>query len=377
VEQPYPAPARARFGKPALGGLAAAIFYIPLSIIAAPVEAAAAAARPVIPFTAAQVTSPDNKVFTISWRAPGVRRVRIFAGTDSEHVGDAHLVARGGGDGAAVVTDLGPAIRWYFRLVPDRGEPLVIADRSLHLTTAGNFRDAGGYRTLDGKWVRMGVAYRSNGLEHLSADETQTVADLRLKLILDLRTDEERQKGPDKVTDVPDVQANVLGDDAAWLHDLTTNPASALVRQKASQPHQIYRDFVDLDSARRAYGLVLRRLADSANAPVVFHCTAGKDRSGWADAVLLTILGVPRATVFEDYELTNVYLQGAALASVRSQFAPSSAPAQHRLMADPADLQAAFDEVNRRYGSFDHYLHAGLGLTDRDIRNIRGAFLIG
>lgn len=81
------------------------------------------------------------------------------------------LVAVGLGAGRVTVANLPNEPRWYFEMVPDRGDPLIIADRSLHLATAANLRDAGGYRTADGKWVRMELAYRSNGLEHLTDGE--------------------------------------------------------------------------------------------------------------------------------------------------------------------------------------------------------------
>jgi protein-tyrosine phosphatase len=352
--------------------LAAFVFGL---VLAAPVARAA----PAIPFQAASVSSADGRVFTIDWDAPGVRQVRIYAGTDPRRIGHERLVAHGPGRGEATVAALPAQPRWYFELAPDRGQSLVVADRSLHLTTAGNFRDIGGYRTMDGKWVRMGVAYRSNGLEHLTPAESAAIRELHLKLITDLRTDEERRRGPDRAPDgVPDLQANVLADDAAMIHAMMTHTAPpAATRQSLMQPGGIYRDFVSLGSARAAYHQTFEGLADATDAPSVFHCTAGKDRTGWADAVLLTILGVPRATILADYQLTDVYLQGAALASVRQQFGSGAVPAGQAPKADPADLDAAFDEVTRRYGSFDNYLHQGLGLDDKTLRAIRRNFLVG
>ncbi len=329
-----------------------------------------------IPFEAAEVSSPDGRVFTISWRAPGVGHVRIYAGADPQHIGREHLVAGRSGQGQVTISTLPAAARWYFLLTPDKGQPLVVADRSLHLSTAGNFRDVGGYRTVTGQWVRMGVAYRSNGLERLTPAELSVIAGLHLKLINDLRTDEERTRGPDRVPDgVNDLPADVLADDADKIHAMMSKPPTAASPEQRSEVmRSLYRDFVSLKSAQTAYHLLFTRLADADEAPSAFHCTAGKDRTGWADAVLLTILGVPRATIVSDYELTNDYLQGAAWAGVRRQFAggPAAKPS-----ADPADLEAAFDEVIRRYGSFDNYLHQGLGLDDKALTSIRRTFLVG
>jgi protein-tyrosine phosphatase len=363
--------------------------YRAVAVLASVVFAGTAAAQPpdrsahsAIPFEAADISSSDGRVFVVSWRAPGIRQVRVFAGIDPAHVSRDHPVAKGAASGRVTVSDLPSAPRWYFQLVPDRGEPLVIADRSLHLTTAANFRDAGGYRTGDGKWVRMGLVYRSNGIEHLTDEELAEIDRLNLKLVCDLRTAEEIQRSPDRVPHgVADVSADVLADDADLIHSMFTGsaaqaagPPSANAPDRYGLEHRIYRDFVRLSSAQKAYEALFERLADPAALPTVFHCTAGKDRTGWAEAVFLTILGVPRPTIIRDYELTNEYLQGDALKSVR-QSANQSTLAPVR--ADPAALEAAFDEVMLDYGSFDKYLRDGLHLSETTLAAIRSNFLAG
>jgi protein-tyrosine phosphatase len=337
--------------------------------------AARDAAAPRIPFEAALVKG-DGQTFAISWQAPGIEHIRVLAGPGS--AGATRLVAQGAGSGQASVSGLPAAPRWYFELKPDHGDPLVIADRSLHLSTAANFRDAGGYRTADGRWVRMGLVYRSNGLEHLTDAELDEIDQLHIKLVCDLRTAEEIQKGPDRVPQgVQDISADVLADDADLLHAVMSGSPLPPARDGAPAEgleERIYRDFVRLPSAQKAYRALFERLADPAQLPTVFHCTAGKDRTGWAQAVLLTLLGVPHATVVSDYVLTNEYLQGAALNSVR-QSVNSAAAA--KLTANPAALEAAFDQVTRDYGSFDAYLRQGLHLSDAVIASLHKNFLAG
>jgi protein-tyrosine phosphatase len=320
-----------------------------------------------IPFDRAAVSSRDERVFVISWHALRVGHVRVFAGLDPANVGRARPVAEGSGSGEVTVSTLPSAPRWYFELVPDHGDPLVVADRSLHLTTAANFRDAGGYRSADGRWVRTGLAYRTNGIEHLTDDELAEIEQLHINLVCDLRTAEEIHRGPDRVpAGVAELSADVLADDADLVHAAMARAAGQTGsgdRPEVSLPppheleQRIYRDFVRLESARRAYRILFERLADRAALPVIFHCTAGKDRTGWAEAVFLTILGVPRSTIVEDYELTNQYLSGA------------------RMVADPAALDAAFDQVKVDYGSFDDYLTRGLQLSATTIAAIRSNFL--
>jgi protein-tyrosine phosphatase len=335
------------------------------------------AAAPAIPFEAAEVKG-DAQTFVISWQARGIEHIRILAGT--EPTAATRRVARGGASGQMSVTGLPPVPRWYFELRPDRGLPLVVADRSLHLSTAANFRDVGGYRSGDGKWVRMGLAYRSNGLEHLTDAELAEIDQLHIKLVCDLRTAEEVRRGPDRVPQgAQDISADVLADDAELLHAVMSGspPPAAPAHDGAHQEgleERIYRDFVRLPSAQQAYQALFERLADPTQLPTVFHCTAGKDRTGWAQAVFLTLLGVPHATVVADYVLTNEYLQGAALNSVR-QSVNSAAAA--KLVANPAALEAAFDQVTRDYGSFDAYLRNGLHLSDVVIAALRKNFLAG
>src|SRR5262249_22599627 len=97
-------------------------------------------------------------------------------------------------------------------------------------------------------------------------------------------------------------------------------------------------------------------IAADGTGAVVFHCTAGKDRTGWGTAVLLTILGVPKATVYSDYLASNTYLNDST--AVESSW-----------------LDEAFTEVNSSYGSFDNYVHKGLGLSDATIAALRAKML--
>ena len=345
-----------------------------LACSAAMAAHAPAASR--VPFDAATVASEDGRAFLISWHADRERTVQIFAGTDPRHIGFDRLVGQGTGAGQLSIANLPESPRWYFALVPDRGAPLVVADRSLHLSTAANFRDAGGYRTADGHWVRSGLIYRSNGLEHLTDGELEEIEHLGIKLVCDLRTAEEAARGPDRLpAGVAAESADVLADDADLIHAMFTGsgPPGGAAESKQALLLRIYRDFVRLPSAQRAYERLFERLADRTSLPTVFHCTAGKDRTGWAQAVLLTILGVPRSTIVADYKLTNEYLRGDALSSVRRSMA-ASAPISS---ADPAALDAAFDEVTRDYGSFENYLHSALHLDDATLAAIRSNFLIG
>jgi protein-tyrosine phosphatase len=357
----------------ALAALAAGAspFFTPAAVAAA--SPALRAAQ--IPFTSADVQSLDGRAFTISWAAgPAAGAVDVYARPTPGAGGPQGLgrrVGRGGPSGQLAVADLPAAGRWYFELKPAHGAPLVTADRSLHLKSAPNFRDIGGYRTADGRWVRMGLAYRSDELDRLTDADLATLARLTPMLVVDFRTLKERTRGPDRLPPgavglVEDVLA-----DAPPSYEKITDAAGA-----ADFLADANRQFVALPSARASYSGLFSRLPTASGA-VVYHCSAGKDRTGWATAVLLTALGVPRATVMADYLASNGYLTEKNRAMFAAMPPAAAARMAPIMTVRAAYLQAAFDEVDRRYGSFDNYLHKGLGLDDRALAQLKARFLAG
>ena len=355
-----------------LAGLAALL--VAFAVGAPPASARA----PSIPFSQAEVASADGHSFTIAWAAPArAGKVEVFARTTPRPDGAEGLGRDIGGGGASASLTAPPlpdAARWYFELRPAHGAPLVIADRSLHLASAPNFRDVGGYRTADGRWVKMGVAFRSDQLDRLTDPDLAKVARISPALIVDLRTADERRKGPDRTPPGAEhLDADVLADakDFAATFAKAATPEDAVLFMD-----QTDRDFVALPSAQGAYGQLFNRL-QSTSGPVVYHCTAGKDRTGWATAVLLTLLGVPRETVMADYMASNGHLREKNRAMMSSMPPAMAAKLDPVFTVRAAYLNAAFEEVGRRYGSFDRYLTEGLGLDKAAQARLRARFLDG
>ena len=368
----------------ALGTLAATT--APASAAAAPHAAARTAApawaRPnaahPIPFTAATVTENSNGSYTISWAATGLRGVTVYAGSTQDRIDYRHAVARGAGTGSVTVAASAiPAAgvsedRQWFRLVPSQGEGLTLADRSLHLASAPNFRDAGGYRTADGSWVKMGVVYRTGDISKLTAADLAELQRLGIHTIYDLRTDAEVAAAPDQVpAGATDTQENILGA-ASTAGFSPTTPAAA-----TQEMIQAEVTMVDASSAQTGYHNVLTGIADHKDLAVVYHCTAGKDRTGWASAVLLTALGVPQATVEADYLASNTY-NAASNAAELAQLPPAyQAIYQPLLAVEPAYLASGFDTVTAQYGTFATYLSKGLGIDARTLRELKANLLVG
>jgi protein-tyrosine phosphatase len=266
----------------------------------------------------------------------------------------------------------------WFELVPDRGAPLVVADRILGVPRAPNLRDLGGYRTGDGRWVRMRTLYRSDQLNLLDDDGLRRLQGLRVGAIVDLRVERERVSEPDpSVPAAENVVADVLAD-AGVDADLLPPGAKPLIAagDGAEVMRDLYRRMVASAGARRSYAALLRESA-RRDRGVVFHCT------GWGAAVILTALGVPRETVIRDYLLSRTLLAEKHRPVVREVAAQWSASGISEEDLEPLYgarreyLEEAFAEVDRRYGSFDAYLTDGLGLRRDELELLRARLLVG
>ncbi|MGO3326207.1 tyrosine-protein phosphatase [Gordonia sp. (in: high G+C Gram-positive bacteria)] len=239
-----------------------------------------------------------------------------------------------------------------------------------------NLRDLGGWPTGDGQRVKAGLLYRTADFSGLTDPDAQRFESLGVRTVYDLRSASERAAAPDPELDgVANLPLDVLADSStaipANLRHFLDDPATAArINAELSGGRVIeaitatYRSMVTLPSAHAAYRRLFQGLAGEDTAPAAFHCTTGKDRTGWAAATLLTVLGVSREDVLTDYLLTNERLV-PALKPVFDTFAAEGGDPDLLLPilgVREEYLVAAFDEVDNLYGSFDGYLVDGLGV---------------
>ncbi|KIH98192.1 protein tyrosine phosphatase [Streptomonospora alba] len=251
------------------------------------------------------------------------------------------------------------------------------------LATAPNFRDLGGHATSDGGRVRTGVAFRSDALDRLDAADVRTLGELGVRQVIDLRTAFERESRPDALPEgIDHTVLDLQGDHStgADLVQVLSDPgrAEAVFGDGGATRfmHEVSRTLVTAEDACAGYAEMVRRIAAGAGATVV-HCSAGKDRTGWAAALVLGILGVPRETISADYLASNERLsrlQGTMRAACeRSGIDP--AVIEPMTECRLAYLDEAYGEVERTYGSFDAYVHDGLGLEEPTVEALRGRML--
>jgi protein-tyrosine phosphatase len=244
--------------------------------------------------------------------------------------------------------------------------------RSLGLASDPNLRDVGGYRAGPGQWVRSGLVYRSQALS-LSPADLAVVNTLGIVADYDLRTPAEATAVPDVVPASASYRLlNLLGTDSATTPSLTS-PAAARKFMRDTE-----RSFVTNASSRRALAELLTAIA-SGNGPQLYHCTAGKDRTGWATAVLLTLLGVPADTVVHDYLLSNRYYYRSP--AVRAQLAAMPEAVRDTyaevLEVEPSYLLAGLDQIRTSYGSMAGFAVNGLGLSRGVIAKLKHRLLAG
>jgi protein-tyrosine phosphatase len=249
-----------------------------------------------------------------------------------------------------------------------------------------NLRDVGGHVTDDGRRVATGLAYRSAEVVPPDDATRQALADLGLRYIYDLRTETERDGEPDQLPPgaelvVLDVFGNAPQLAPAQLKTLFDDPAAATKAlgdgKLVAAFEDAYRKLVSLPSARAAYHQLFTDLADEATGPALFHCTAGKDRTGWATAVLLLVLGVPQDAVTADFVAGNPV--------TRRLFQPqmdefTAAGGDGTLLlplfeVEESYLAAALDEVKATYGTLGEYVQQGLGLDAAAEESLRQRFL--
>ena len=233
--------------------------------------------------------------------------------------------------------------------MPDAAPPPYVVE----LAGASNLRDLGGYRTQDGRTVRRGLVFRSAALAGLTEADQATLGGLGLRTICDFRGIEESERAPTRLAGPEIVAVPIEPTVGAGLRDIlqtkeATGEALFAVLERAYAAYAL--------SSQVQYRTMLDRIVDGGT-PLLFHCSAGKDRTGFGAALLLTALGVPWDTVVADFEATNRLWRRDTVPS--SDLPP--AIRESLLNADRTLLEAAFDAARRQYGSLAAYYETALG----------------
>lgn len=251
-----------------------------------------------------------------------------------------------------------------------------------HFSTAANFRDIGGVPTLCGKRVRTGLLYRSEAFDILSEQDIAGLAAHNIQLVCDLRSDSERERYPNLWPGEGaaaclglNITADLRASHSAVTELLTDNPSVEDARQAMLTTYRL------LPAAFVQPLPAFFQAVCQAQLPVVFHCAAGKDRTGFVAALLLKALNVSGEHIFHDYLLSNHYWRGKrATAAIENylrdlcEAEPSAAVVDVLCGVHPQFLATAFDTIDEQFGSLDAYFNL-IGLTPERIQALRGLCL--
>ncbi|MGF7149009.1 protein-tyrosine phosphatase [Sphingomonas zeicaulis] len=246
--------------------------------------------------------------------------------------------------------------------------------RLLPLEGGQNFRDLGGYRTRGGKTVRWGVLFRSGAMNGLTANDYAYLEKIGIRTVCDFRSTAERTSAPvrwpggqtpavfadDYVLDMGGMDFRAA---ASWSAEDAKGKMAALYPHLLNQFNGQY---------RRMFAQLL-----TGNVPLAFNCSAGKDRTGVAAALILTALDVPRETVIEDYLLSNRYFDPKKIEADPPSAAWTKLPpavTKAFMGVDRSYMEAVFKAIDTHPGGAKAYLRDRLGLGDAELTQLRARY---
>ncbi len=235
--------------------------------------------------------------------------------------------------------------------------------RSL-LDGASNFRDLGGYETLDGRLVRTGMVFRSGALHAMTDADHERLRELGVQVAVDLRPPEEQAAEPTNAPFLRILHVPLMRGERTGAPDALAN-GDGYLRDRYCE--------ILLDRASDI-GTILRSFAQEDGLPVIIHCAAGKDRTGVVSAVLLLALGVDESTVLDDYELTSEYAAAARVEELKEKMAGtglSPAVIAGLLGTSRSGLADAIALLRQEHGTLENYLVGAAGVSPDELRTIR------
>lgn len=254
-------------------------------------------------------------------------------------------------------------------------QTFVVKPRALPDTGVVNFRDLGGYVNRDGQQVRYDCFYRSAPLCDLQKDHVDYLHQLHIQHILDLRSDMERKGKEDihlREAKYHPISAITFdkGMDVKGSFDFATLLQQVDVTLLKNMMMQVYRK---LPFDNPAYRLLVQVVLEE-EVPVLFHCSAGKDRTGFGAALLLLLLDVDEETILNDYVLSNQYRKKEN-AKIYAQVTASQTDMEAVMGVQKQYLRAALQAIKQRYQTYEAYFQAEFGIDETQRKHLKQCFL--
>jgi len=317
--------------------------------------------------------------FKISWETETKDvSVSIFAGESPLTINRKSPGVNVKGAKYAEIAGLAPGARNYFEIFPEGGKSIIVAERHVNFEGIVNFRDLGGYETADAQRVKWGQVFRSGHLARATEKDRSLLRRMGIKLICDFRTPGEIKAQPDwlpedgsiKYLQMPIVHGEF--DPVVAMQSLQKGDISWL-----TENFMIDRYIKKIDDFPEIWCEFFQHLSDPQNRPLVFHCTAGKDRAGACAALVLLALGVPEKTVIYDHGLSNIYIADA-LKMINERITAMGIDPEKvaPYFTAPRNAIVAFvNHIRRAYGSATDYLKNKAGLSNKTLTLLKEELL--
>ena len=312
-----------------------------------------------------QVRRIDSETVELCWQSKDCKpTISVCAGLRRKDVLQKVPVDKSN-NGCVKISGLDTGTRYYYHVVDEDGTRLLTAERRVLLEGTVNFRDIGGYRTGDGREVKWGKVFRSDGLARLTGKDHQVLTQMGIERVFDFRSPAEVSESPDKLPENGSM-SHVNLPVAYGSFDFV----DAMVRLKKGDVSWLTPDFMvngyirNIEEFASVWGEVINFIADSKGTALLFHCTGGKDRAGTCAALILLMLGVDEKTVIEDHQLSNIYI--AELLPTIFELIASYGVDPDKLVpyftAPLECIHALLDHLRNNYGSASEYLAKKAGV---------------
>ena len=255
--------------------------------------------------------------------------------------------------------------------------------RLLPIKNGYNFRDLGGYPTADGHQIKWHRLIRTGSLARLDQNDLTVLDNIPISLDIDLRAPDEVKKDPDRVPS----QAKYYHLPVFEADETDASHSDEEIASQMQQPGNGYHHMIDVyhrmttaASAKQAYQKLFNLLLNNEHGALLFHCTAGKDRTGMAAYLILSALGVEQKIIMEDYLLTNTVTQEFRnhwLQDMRNHGASEALVTNRAALASvaPDYLNTAIKSITQNYGNVNQYLNNYLDITPTEIKDLRKLYL--
>lgn len=295
----------------------------------------------------------------------------LYSGPSVESIDIRSLVLTGTTAGEFPL-DVSTTERSYFKLVTNKGTA-ILAERRLPIDSCYHFRDMGGYKTTDGRFVKWGKVFRTDEYHKINEADLAYLNSLPLRTIADFRSESEASGKanlqPESVTSVHDLNISIGNLTEVITNIIMSGDIKTITEAEVEEVMcDTYRQFVTDEGCLGLFKTLFELLQDNSKTPLAYNCSVGKDRTGIISYLFLTSLGVSKEVAFKDYELTNEYGVKEKYASVTGAY-PALVPL---FDARGKYLQAAIDQIEADHGSVETFL---TDVLDIDLAKMKSLYL--